>query len=123
MRSQKEILELQVKIKELGEKLKGPIAITPVPAKSEPLILPALEKPRNAPEMNHSKQSASSSRPSVVAIQGVGESLKAEIRSGKTTITVQKGSKALGGIITDISRQGGVQLKSKGKVYTLPFQE
>ena len=117
LRSQKEELELQVKIKELHEKLTT-TPVAPAVAQRQADVALLLEKPLPA---RTAIAPPSSRGPVVVAVQGMGGALSAVIRTGSSMTTVRKGSRFGGGVVTDISR-AGVMFNRGGKLSALPFE-
>ena len=121
MRAQRQLLEQQVKIRELQKKL-DELNAPPVIAHKE-IDLPALTppaKPKNSEPMavpvpikNHG--------PVVVSVQGSGGRLSATIRtSDGRMVTVNNGASFGGGILS-VSRQG-VGVRRNGKLNNIPFE-
>lgn len=117
MRGQKHLLEQQVKIAELEQKLKearNPVPV-PVVAPAPELVLPPLEPPAE-------KTPKPSSGPVVLSVQGVAGRLSATIRTaGGEVATVEHGRRFGGGVLS-VTRDS-VLIRTGSSTRVLPFQE
>lgn len=114
-RAQRMILEQQVRIAELEQRLKDLAA-----PKRQEIILPDLIPPKAAPV----PAPAASPRPRgpvVVSVQGVGGLLSANIRTSEgKLVTVKNGTSFAGGIV-QVTRKG-VSVRRNGKLSAIPFE-
>jgi type IV pilus biogenesis protein PilP len=123
LRADIELLELQVKKKELLDKLNPP-APAPVSAPAITpglLALPPISPPVSGNEPAEPVRKTSSSATVVVAVQGVDNNLSAVIRTGGRLVSVRKGQNFGGGVITNISRNA-VAVRIGNKTSILPFE-
>ncbi|MDR2819469.1 MAG: hypothetical protein LBB60_02935 [Desulfovibrio sp.] len=120
LRADIELLELQVKKKELLDKLNPP---APAPVSAPPLTSGLLALPPISPPVSGTEpvRKTSSSATVVVAVQGVDNNLSAVIRTGGRLVSVRKGQNFGGGVITNISRNA-VVVRNGNKTSILPFE-
>ncbi len=123
-RGQRLLLEQSVKIAELEKRLdelKNPPEIQMPP---QPLQLPQVVQPTPPPEIDLPKlqePESSSSKPTVVSIQGSGGNLSATFLTAQGKyVTVKNGGSYNGGIV--LVSKNGVQLRKNGKTQTIPFE-
>lgn len=116
-RGQKIILEQQVRIAELEQRLKDLSQGTKKPE----IILPDLVPPKSKEKPVAAPVAAPRREPVVVSVQGVAGKLTATIRTSEgRTVTVKNGS-AFGGGILQVTRQG-VSVRRNGKLSSIPFE-
>lgn len=116
MRGQKHLLEQQVKIAELEQKLKeARNPVIPVVAPAPEIVLPPLEPPAE-------KKPKPSSGPVVLSVQGVAGKLSATIRtSGGEVVTVEHGRRFGGGVLC-VTRDS-VLIRTGASTRAVPFKE
>lgn len=123
MRGQRQLLEQQVKIRELQKKLDDMNAPAPVAVRKE-IDLPALTPPARgdkAPAAPLAVPVPLQRGPMVVSVQGADGRLSATIRTSEgRTVTVQNGA-AFGGGTLVVSRRG-VSVRRAGKTSQIPFE-
>lgn len=114
MRGQKHLLEQQVKIAELEQKLKETLnAIAPTPE----IVLPPLEPPAEKPQ-----ETKPAAGPVVLSVQGVGGKLSATIRtSSGEVVTVEHGGRFGGGVL-HVTRDR-VWIRTDTSTRVVPFKE
>jgi type IV pilus biogenesis protein PilP len=118
LRADIELLELQVKKKELLDKLNPP---APAPVSAPPITPGLLQLPPVSGNEPAEPVRKTSSATVVVAVQGVDNNLSAVIRTGGRLISVRKGQTFGGGVITNISRNA-VAVRNGNKTSILPFE-
>lgn len=126
LKGEVEELRLEVQLEELRAKKKGllnpaPVAAAPVrmPELSLPAMTPpATQAPALPPVLVPAPQRAGTA---VVSVRGVDGELSAVIRTGSGTVTVRRGSRFGGGVVTSVSRQA-VVVSRGGKTAALPFE-
>lgn len=116
-RGQKIILEQQVRIAELEQRLKD----ISQGAKKPEIILPDLIPPKSKEMPVAAPVAAPKREPVVVSVQGVAGKLTATIRTSEgRTVTVKNGG-AFGGGILQVTRKG-VSVRRNGKLSSIPFE-
>jgi type IV pilus biogenesis protein PilP len=116
LRADIELLELQVKKKELMDKLQPPVSAPAVPVTGPGLLeLPPVGEVAPRPVSLPVPATV------VVAVQGVNDGLSAVIRTKGKLVTVRKGQSFDGGIIVNISRSS-VVVRRGDKTSVLPFE-
>lgn len=125
LKGEVEELKLEVQLEELRAKKKGllnPAPVVSAPARLPELSLPAMTPPKTAPAsppvLSSAPQRAGTA---VVSVRGVDGEVSAVVRTGSGTVTLRKGSRFGGGVVTDISRNG-VIVSRGGKTAALPFE-
>lgn len=114
-RGQKLLLEQQVRIAELEQRLKE----LSTPKRAE-IVLPDLLPPRSAAPAPAPAETPKRG-PVVVSVQGVGGALSATIRtSDGGRVTVRHGGSFQGGVLSVTRR--GVSVRKNGKVSAIPFE-
>lgn len=114
-RGQRMLLEQQVRIAELEQRLKDLAA----PKRPE-IVLPDLLPPKTAPAPA-AAPAPKPKRPVVVSVQGVGGLLSASIRTSEGRIvTVKNGASFAGGTLL-VTRKG-VSVRRNGKLSAIPFE-
>ena len=126
MRSQRQLMEQQLKIAELQRKideLSQPPAPVIIAAPQKPkLELPELTPPAKTPPVEVNPGSSRRRGPSVVSVQGSNGTLRATIRTTDgSLITVKNGGSFNGGSLL-VSRNGVAVRRRDGKVDRLPFE-
>ncbi len=117
IRGQKALLEQQVRIAELEQRLKD----LNQPAKKPELILPDLTPPKGREKPAAVPDATPRRGPVVVSVQGVAGALSATIRtSDGRTVTVRNGG-AFGGGRLQVTRRGVFVLRG-GKPSAIPFE-
>jgi type IV pilus biogenesis protein PilP len=121
LRADIDLLKLQVEKKELLDKLRPPPP-APMPA-AAPAVSPGLLDLPPVAGGGVAGGTVARKVPlsSVVAVQGVNDSLSAVIRTGGKLVTVRKGQSFDGGVITNISRNS-VAVRNGDKTSILPFE-
>ncbi len=116
MRGQKHLLEQQVKIAELEQKLKeARNPVIPVAAPAPEIVLPPLEPPAE-------KKPKPSSGPVVLSVQGVAGKLSATIRTSTgEVVTVEHGRRFGGGVLC-VTRDR-VLIRTGASTRAVPFKE
>lgn len=116
MRGQKHLLEQQVKIAELEQKLKeARNPVIPVVAPAPEIVLPPLEPPAE-------KKPKTSSGPVVLSVQGVAGKLSATIRTSTgEVVTVEHGRRFGGGVLC-VTRDS-VLIRTGASTRAVPFKE
>ena len=116
MRGQKHLLEQQVKIAELEQKLKeARNPVIPVVAPAPEIVLPPLEPPAE-------KKPKPSSGPVVLSVQGVAGKLSATIRTSTgEVVTVEHGRRVGGGVLC-VTRDS-VLIRTGASTRAVPFKE
>lgn len=116
MRGQKHLLEQQVKIAELEQKLKeARNPVIPVVAPAPEIVLPPLEPPAE-------KKPKPSSGPVVLSVQGVAGKLSATIRTSTgEVVTVEHGRRFGGGVLC-VTRDS-VLIRTGASTRAVPFKE
>lgn len=128
MRSQRQIMEQQLKIAELQRKLdelNQPPAPAPVVIAAPPkpkLELPELTPPEKKPPVEVNPGSSRRRGPSVVSVQGSNGSLRASIRTTDGSIITIKNGGAFNGGSLRVSRKGVEVHRRDGKIDHLPFE-
>ena len=109
LKGEVEELRLEVQLEELRAKKKG--LLNPAPVAAAPVRMPELSLPAMTPPTAQAPAlppvlSSAPHRVGVVvlSVQGVDGELSATLRSGSKNVTVRKGSRFGGGVVTDISR-------------------
>ncbi len=117
MRGQKHLLEQQVKIAELEQKLKeARSAVAPAPG----IVLPPLEPPVG--KTQETKPLVKPSGPVVLSVQGVAGRLSATIRtSSGEVVTVEHGRRFGGGVLS-VTRDS-VLIRTGSSTRVVPFKE
>lgn len=116
-RGQKIILEQQVRIAELEQRLKD----ISQGAKKPEIILPDLMPPKSKEKPVAAPVAAPKREPVVVSVQGVAGKLTATIRTSEGRIVTVKNGGAFGGGILQVTRKG-VSVRRNGKLSSIPFE-
>lgn len=117
--------KLLVQIEELKAKLSDLKKVQTVAAASAPpvLSLPALTPPQSTEPPAVPLQPRRAKGPAVMSVHGVDENLVAEVRlEGGKRITLRKGEKFGGGVVSEVSRSAGVVIRIGKKTTVLPFE-
>lgn len=118
MRGQKHLLEQQVKIAELEQKLKearnpvAPVAVVPAPE----IVLPPLEPPKTE------VKNKASSGPVVLSVQGVAGKLSATIRTSTGDVVTVEHGRRFGGGVLSVTRDS-VLIRTGASTRAVPFKE
>lgn len=124
LKGEVEELRLEVQLEELRAKKKGllnPAPVAAAPVRMPELSLPAMTPPKGSPASSLELPPVRRAGTAVVSVQGVDGEVSAVIRTGSGTVTVRKGSRFGGGVVTAVSRQG-VFVSRNGKTAALPFE-
>lgn len=114
-----QIEELRTKLAEL--KKAQTVAAAP-PVQPPALSLPALTPPQSS-EPQTAQPRPRRKGPVVLSVQGVDGNLVASVRlDGGRRITLRKGEKFGGGVVSEVSRSDGVVVRSGKKTTVLPFE-
>ena len=117
MRGQKHLLEQQVKIAELEQKLKETRnAIAPPPE----IVLPPLEPPAEKPQ--ETKTPTKPSGPVVLSVQGVAGKLSATIRTSSGEVVTVEHGRRFGGGVLQVTRDN-VRIRTGSSTRVVPFRE
>ncbi len=116
-RGQKVILEQQVRIAELEQRLKE----LNQPAVKPELILPALTPPKSGEKPAAAPVAAPRRETAVVSVQGVAGNLTATIRTSEGRIVTVRNGAAFGGGVLQVTRKG-VSIRRNGKLSAIPFE-
>lgn len=116
-RGQKVILEQQVRIAELEQRLKD----LNQPARKPEIILPDLTPPKSKEKPIAAPVAAPRREAVVVSVQGVAGNLTATIRTSEGRIVTVKNGAAFGGGILQVTRKG-VSIRRNGKLSAIPFE-
>lgn len=115
IRGQKILLEQQVRIAELEQRLKE------VSQPKPQIILPELTPPKSKKEESSPAIVAPRRGPVVVSVQGVGKEISATLRNGEgKLLTLRNGATFAGGVI-QISLKS-VAVRRGGKLSPIPFE-
>lgn len=115
-RGQKILLEQQVRIAELEQRLKDISA----PKKQPEIVLPDLVPPKATPAVPVSVQ-APKRGPAVVSVHGVTGDLSASIRTSDGKVVTVKNGGQFGGGVLHVTRKS-VSIRRNGKLSTIPFE-
>lgn len=124
LRGEVEKLKLEVQKEELLAKKKSirePAPVQAAPLVPPPLSLPELVPPAQAPTMPAVLARKRSSGPVVISVQGVDGDVSALVRTGSRTVTLHRGDRFGGGVVTDITRKA-VVIRRGAETAVLPFE-
>lgn len=124
LRGEVEKLKLEVQKEELLAKKKSIREPAPVQIASlapPPLSLPELAPPAQAPNVPAVPARKRSSGSVVISVQGVDGDVSALVRTGSRTVTLHRGDRFGGGVVTDITRKA-VVIRRGAKTAVLPFE-
>ncbi|WP_165067873.1 type IV pilus biogenesis protein PilP [Desulfovibrio sp. ZJ200] len=117
MRGQKHLLEQQVKIAELEQKLKeARSAVAPAPG----IVLPPLEPPVG--KTQETKPLLKPSGPVVLSVQGVAGRLSATIRTSSGEVVTVAHGRRFGGGVLSVTRDS-VLIRTGSSTRVVPFKE
>lgn len=124
LKGELEELRIEVQLEELRAKKKSLLNPAPVaapPVRVPELTLPAMTPPKSPPASSLELPPVRRAGTAVVSVRGVDGDVSALIRTGSGTVTVRKGSRFGGGVVTSVSRQA-VVVSRNGKTAVLPFE-